>query len=103
MEPSDVTYLEVSFVCDVSAFINHIVVWQQPPCLAYLSHILLTHSLPAVFNNRNLTTKASASCVSCQCNDPSKEILAQLGQVACSIPQYLEQCGAHRNELSSTE
>lgn len=40
MEPSDVTYLEVSFVCDVSAFINHIVVWQQPPAL----HIYLTFS-----------------------------------------------------------
>lgn len=41
----DVTYLEVSFIWDVSAFINHIVVWQQPPALHVCLMFSLIHSL----------------------------------------------------------
>lgn len=97
----DVAYLGVSFICDVSAFINRIIVWQKPPALHFcLTSPSLTHSLLYLTIG---ILQLTAICISCSCNDPSKEILALLGQGACSIPLYKAQCGAHGNESSSAE
>lgn len=42
----DVAYLGVSFICDASAFINRIIVWQKPPALHFcLTSPSLTHFL----------------------------------------------------------